>query len=773
VALRRAALVSFGAALVSMLAHALAAAADVSSVVGVLEALRAQGVNVLYSSDLVSPDMKAPPAPADLDPLVRAQQALAAHGLVLRNIGPDRYIVTQAPSRSAESGSPLPAAIPKPVDPVEVSVYASRYDLGGEDLGEPRFLTTTQIEQVPGSQDDVLRAVRVIPGVASNLSTRPYIRGSFVDDILVQFDGVPLADPFHLKNFQSPISAFDPAAVERIEVYSGGFPVRYGTKSGGVIDIKPRSLSSGYENAVGVSLLAYDAATVGHADDWPIDWLATVRHSVPDVSVKPVNTLDGEPRFLDSLGRLRWHGDDGSAWTLGWLLLDDQISLATEAADEATRASYRDEYAWLAYEGKFGDRVQSRTVLAGTWAERSRTGALDEPALAMEQLQESRRSSSVELRSFWTYTASTTSSWSYGIEATHSSANLRYDRTGRFDDLIAASFGRDPDNTLITRAEPEVATYAGSVAARQRWSSMEAELGLRLDAQHYDNSGLGLQWSPRLNVRYDLAHHWRLYGSWGRFTQAQRVDEWRLEESQIKPDPAALAVHTVLGLAYDDREATRVTVEIYRKRWTEVRPYFDNLLDALSLIPDLQPDRVRIAPRASEAAGLELSVRHSFGRSLEAWAGYSVSRVADDFTSVDDVSRSWDQPQALNLGLAWTAHPWSASAVLGWHSGWPRTRWIWTPATESSPESLLIGTRNQARWGNYFTADVSAAWTRTSPRTELSFWLELTNATDRSNECCVHLVSPTLDGGRSVTQPNSWPSRTVNVGVAWRFHGAP
>ncbi len=151
----------------------------------------------------------------------RAKRALAAHGLVLRPIGGARYAVTQAPEQSAPPPAPVQAAAPPPVQlepQQEVSVYASRYDLRMDDIAEPQLLTQTQIEAVPGSQDDALRAARIIPGIASNLSTRPYIRGSFVDDVLVQFDGVPLADPFHLKNFQSVISAFDPAAVKRIEV---------------------------------------------------------------------------------------------------------------------------------------------------------------------------------------------------------------------------------------------------------------------------------------------------------------------------------------------------------------------------------------------------------------------------------------------------------------------------------------------------------------------------------------------------------------------------
>ena len=54
-----------------------------------------------------------------------------------------------------------------------------------------------------------------------------------------------LLDPFHLKNFQSLISAIDPAAIESIEVFSGGFPVQYGQRSGGVIDITAPTIGAG------------------------------------------------------------------------------------------------------------------------------------------------------------------------------------------------------------------------------------------------------------------------------------------------------------------------------------------------------------------------------------------------------------------------------------------------------------------------------------------------------------------------------------------------
>ena len=738
-----------------------------------LEALRAEGINVIYSSNLVSADMQSPPLPEGLTPLTRAERALAAHRLILREIGPSRYAVVQAPAAAplqppgAVASAPTAAA---PIGPSEVSVYASRYDLRADDIAEPRLLTQTQIEEVPGSQDDALRAVRIIPGVVSNLSTRPYIRGSFVDDVLVQFDGVPLADPFHLKNFQSLVSAFDPAAVKRIEVYSGGFPVSYGTRSGGVIDVEPRSLSSGYEHSFGASLLAYDAATTGRSESLPIDWLATVRHSVPDVVLKPVNGHEGEPVFLDSLGRVRWRNDDGSAWTLGWLLLEDNIDLSTEAQDEQTRAHYRDEYLWIARDQVFSDNLKSRTVISGSWGERSRAGNLDEPGIGVEALDEARHLSSVDLRSLWTWRMDDRTTWNYGIEAAHSQADLRYRRTGSFAPAIAASFDRPADNSLVARAEPEVETYAAFVSARHRWSPLEMELGVRLDGQRYGNTTLRQQFSPRLNLRYDFAPAWRLYGSWGRFTQAQRVDEWRLEDPQVMPDPSAIAIHSIIGVVYQPDDGFHVSLELYQKKWTEVRPYYENLLDSLSLVPDLAPDRIRVAPMASEASGAELTVRRSLSRSLEVWGGFSASLVSDDFASMSDVRRSWDQPRAATLGAGWHRDGWTTSAVFGWHRGWPRTD---IQSSLISPGTLIIDRRNADRWGDYFSADLSVSRTAAFAGGELSTWVEVTNATDRRNACCTHLLAPADGSAIPGAESNSWLPRMINVGFTWRFRKRP
>jgi outer membrane receptor protein involved in Fe transport len=717
----------------------------------VLQELRRSGVDVIYSSELVPSNLLAPPARADASLLERARDALAANGLALRALGPKTYVVMR-------SSSPPPPVAPDSDEPLdEVSVYASRYAIEGG-LAEPHELSPTDIERVPGSHDDALRALRSLPGIASNASARPYIRGSLSEDVLVRYDGIGLLDPFHFKNFQSLISAIDPAAIERIEVFSGGFPVRYGTRSGGVIDIAAPSYDSGHEYRASLSLLSAGVSSLGRSERWPVEWLGAIRRSTLD-QLDLVEDGFGKPEFSDTIGRLRWVTEQGS-WTAGWLLLDDRLELGVIDDEETAVARYRDEYVWLARNHKFDDALHMRASLVITSAERGREGTLLRPGVASGELDETRSFNGVELANDWIFKRSDRSTYTFGGGLAATRADYRYRRHSEFSPEIAALFGRGLTEDLQFAVRPEVVTFALYGANRREWSNFEAELGLRLDAQHYQAGGNHTQVSPRLNLRYDFSKPLRLYASVGRFTQAQHVEEWRVEEAQQAADSAQVSIHSILGLEYDTTDGARIGIEAYSKRWTTAAPYFDNALDPFALLPDLTPDRLRVVPLASEATGLELSVRKPISEALTGWGTLTWSRVADDFRGGGDVLRSWDQPLSLTAGLAWKGSSASLSALAGWHRGWPRTPLALTP--------LALEQRNSDRWGDFYTLDLRGSWTWTFASGDFSVVLDLTNSTNRRNECCV-VLEMEENPPRLEAEVDSWLPALINIGFTYRW----
>jgi outer membrane receptor protein involved in Fe transport len=721
-----------------------------------LQDLESRGIQVIYSSSLVPPDLQAPDAPASADPISSARSALAHHGLELRQIGVNRFVVAKAVATA-------PPDVEEEMQ--EISVYASRYAIDGNPVVGPLSMRGAEIESIPGAHDDAMRALRALPGMATNLSARPYIRGSLSEDVLVRYDGITLLDPYHLKNFQSLVSAIDPAAVDGIEVFSGGFPVNYGTRSGGVINISAPSASTGYENRIAASLISAGISSIGSADKLPLEWFGAIRRSTLDF-LEPVEEELGTPRFSDTLGRLRWNTERG-AWTLGWLVLDDQLELGLPRDNEIAEARYRDEYFWLARDHRFNGSWRTRFAAVVTAAERERSGSLNIPGIADGTLDSSQEFQRFEVTNDWTYSPDGSSSYSFGAAVSGSRADYAHAREVSFNPEIAGAFGRSPTDSALLAVSPEVLYASFYAAHRRQWARFESEIGVRLDAQDYEGLGEHAQVSPRLNVRYDFSERTRAYASLGRFTQAQHVEEWRVEEGQVRSDPAQTSIHSILGLTHESAVDLKWSIEAYVKRWTRVAPYYDNLLDPLSLLPELNPDRVRIAPRESEASGLELNVRAPIGENWSGWGSLSWSRVADEFDD-RDVLRSWDQSVSANAGITWKRSRLSISALAGWHRGWPRTLYELTSPIGTLPGSLQLDGRNRGRWSDYYTLDLRGAWVWPIRGGELTTTLELTNSMNRFNPCCATLEGA-FPGEALRVGTDSWLPLVVNLGFVYRW----
>lgn len=737
------------------------------SLADLLRSLAASGYDILYSSDLVSADLMVPETLHETDPLGRAREALAAHHLTLRSDGQKRFVVTKS-TRVGPAQKPDAPVVPEEhLD--EVAVFASRYVFEDQASTVQSSFGHDDLEQMPGAQGDAMRAIRTVPGLADNLSSRPYVRGAFLEDVLVRFDGIPMVDPFHFKNFQNLVSAFDPATVERMDVYTGGFPVKFGTRSAAAFDIAPREVASGYEHRAGANLLSYDASTVGRLDDWPVEWLATARHSTQKIVLQPTGGDTGEPSYFDALGRLRWQVDPALALIGGWLLLDDEVSSsADDSGTEQAVAHDRDMYGWLAAEWSPSGSVHSRSSLAVANSERTLVGDLNLRGAATGSLDERREISTVDLRTDWTYVQTESLMWNVGAETTFETADLNFARTERLDPALAASLERPADVTLANAQSPSSIVLGTYASLRRHWRRVEIEVGLRADYQDYRGLGTHSQLSPRVNLRFDPTLDWHLYGSWGNFRQAQRVDEWRSENGQTAPDPATHVVELIGGVAHDAGATTHWRLEAYYNHWRTVHPYLDNELNRLSLIPELGIDRVLIAPRGGNSTGVELSLRQSIGTAWVAAGSYTLSRSADDLGS-QDVLRSWDQTHAFNAEITWKRGLSSASFVVGWHSGWPKTPISYVPASGGLPASLEIGARNSARWGSYLSADMRLARTVPLKWGDVLLWADATNVSNRDNECCNLFGQVDAAGNLLPPSTANWFPRVLNVGFEWRL----
>jgi hypothetical protein len=535
-----------------------------------------------------------------------------------------------------------------------------------------------------------------------------------------------------------------------------------------VLDLSARSIDAGQEYLLGASRLSNDVATVGRAHRWPIEWLATLRVSSDNSVLQPIDGEQGEPAFLDALGRVRWQAGSASALTVGWLALDDKVQLDSDSGDEHAQVRSREWTGWLSWDYGPTPALNAHTSLAITRSQRSRQGSLNLPGVASGSLDERRDFSLADLRTEWTYAPDSVLTWTAGAELGLERADLMFSQHAQYAGPVATSFGIPTTRNVESDQAPRSFTSGLYASGRRQWQAFEIEVGTRLDRQSYRGFDTRTQISPRLNLRFDPAPAWHLYGSWGEFVQPQRIDEWRSEENQATPDPASRVTHLIAGVAHDPFNGVHWKIEAYRNHWFVISPYFDNTLDAVSLGSELEPDRVRIAPVDAEANGIEFSARAQINAHYSAWAIYTLSQANDDLLG-QDTPRSWDQRHAASFGLAWTQARTSASLLAGWHSGWPRTPLTQVPTTPTATAYFLVGARNTARWGSYFSADLRI--TRTVPLThgELSVWLDATNVSDRANECCTDLGSANFMTGMAVPEVNYWLPRVIDVGFSWQL----
>jgi hypothetical protein len=95
-------------------------------------------------------------------------------------------------------------------------------------------LSRAEVRQIPGTFGDPFRAIEVMPGVTPIVSGLPFffVRGAPPGDVGYFLDGIRVPLLFHVGVGPSVVH---PALIERVDLYPGGYPARFGRFSGGIV----------------------------------------------------------------------------------------------------------------------------------------------------------------------------------------------------------------------------------------------------------------------------------------------------------------------------------------------------------------------------------------------------------------------------------------------------------------------------------------------------------------------------------------------------------
>jgi hypothetical protein len=133
----------------------------------------------------------------------------------------------EPPPASKEARAP--AARPAVEAPLELDVLGER-----PEPSRSASLSRAEVRELPGAFGDPFRAIEALPGVTPIVSGLPFffIRGAPPGNAGYFLDGVRVPLLFHVGIGPSVVH---PALIERVDLYPGGYPARFGRYAGGIV----------------------------------------------------------------------------------------------------------------------------------------------------------------------------------------------------------------------------------------------------------------------------------------------------------------------------------------------------------------------------------------------------------------------------------------------------------------------------------------------------------------------------------------------------------
>ena len=709
-------------------------------------------LNVFSSTRLLPRRMTvhAVPVPDAPDP-TQIRQLLEPHGLTLVMTGTRTgYVARLDPPRDRPPGTVSPAVeVPPYIE--EVVVYAP---FRIERTTRPQSFERQQLDLIPSIGGDTLRALRFLPSVtADGPSAMHRFRGGDSNEVLYRLDGVVQYAPFHFADAHSLFTAVNPNVVDSADVYISGFPSRFGSRMGGVIDLHLVEPTRVLHGTLDVSALAAAADARGYAGNWA--WLASARVSLlGDVLDAVRNTGEslGIPRFDDELARLSW-SDVSNEAVFGVFRAGEEIDVERESTGERANASFHRLDLWSRWQHDFDERLRMTWQVSHFTADGTRAGTTERGEEANGRLTERRSFRIATLDNRWRWTprpdTEVIAGWAYLKHHADFSASLQVEYTAIGRPVRNAA---EASRRLAFHRSGFSAHGFGSVT-RTLTARLTGTVGARLDI-HEIAEVQNDEWSARIALAFDATPAWQIDLDIGRYGQPQFLNEIQIDEGRTELDPPQHADQISVAVALSATSRLTIRTDLYARRIGEAWPRFDNLYNRFVLLPELGEDRYLIEPQDVRSRGLEIAA--SYGGDRFSWKLAYARTTAEERIAGEWHDRSWDQPHSVKMQLAWSGVAWRFALHATHRSGWPITPLV-------TRHAQLPAAYNTARLARYGSLDVHAARIFATRRGVFVVYGDITNATNRRN-VIGHLYDAELSRRDALSLPI-----VPSMGIRWKW----
>ena len=627
-------------------------------------------------------------------------------------------------------------------------------------------ITPENVRNIP-SPFKGFQSLTALPGVASNneMSNQYSVHGGGFNENLIFINGFEVYMPFRPRQGeQEGLGLLNPELAERITLYTGGFPARYGGKLSSALDVRygiPRNQS--LEGTASVSLLDADVSL--GASHGALGWSLGIRKARAQHFFS-TQELKGKyrPDYTDVQGVAGYTFAPGhdvevlGIWADHRFRLDPQgrkTYFGMVSADPNVPSDLRSFWIRLngleedGYQTQFGGVRLSNRIFPNVHAEHdfSYFGTTEHEQYDIDgssvvfqvdpgtgnpntgtghyPIGNSTQSEFADNRvhvDTWTARGR----WMINLDR-HAAEAGWFFRELTFDDRIderTELSGKNLDGEVVRIVVNEISDEA-SLGAKQAGAYLQntadllpqsgrllATVGLRADYFSFNE-----EWtfSPRLSARYRVDELLSLTGSWGTYFQTPTYRELR-----GKPVPG----ESILGALNRDIESQRAVQyvlggEIFipsRRLYVRAEGFFKDLDRLVSY--DIENVRVLysgVNDSRGRTYGFDLRVRGELVPGLESWLNYGYLSAMEDFLPEFESSRTdgvvprpSDQRHTVSLFVqdyipgdpTWKVH---LRGLFG--SGLP-----YTPPVPGEPVggfvSQIPGERHSARYPEYRRVDM-------------------------------------------------------------------
>jgi len=658
-----------------------------------------------------------------------------------------------------------------------ISVQGRRYHISTH--ASKHYITAAETNISAHFADDIFRMIPSLPGVTGNdYSSEFIVRGDEYQNVLVMLDGQQLFRPFHLKDLGGVFSVINNDIVDNLDLSTGGFSSIFGNKMAGVMEVSSLSDTPNNEYSIGASFLNLKANSQGNFSNGEGHWIVSARRGYLDLFFdsaedEEVPTLE----FSDFFAKISFQITPQHQLTAHTLLTNDHLKFDDNYQENdyfiknQLNSSDPSEYLWLTLNSNWTIDINSTTKIAIGKIIENRTGFNLDPSEINVWVKDYSKFKFFDLSQQWSVLHSNNSTWNLGVGALSNSIQYNY-HSYRY---LFDAYQKVPELTRYFLNKFKGEKYHAYINHKYRlFNNLLTETGIRWDKQNdlgFDES----QISPRASMAYLLSQDAKFRLSWGLYFQPEELFDLQVSDGEKNFNKPQKAEHRILSYQHILPKGIHLGVEVYQKLISDPLVRYENVFDSLVPFPESNVDRIKISPEKSTMKGLEISLNQEVNYKLSWSANYTYSKTQDIIDGVK-VNRSWDQRHAVNAKLNYLfENGWQSNIALTYHSGWPTTLAHGITNRLPTGEYQLqktIGKRNTENLNDYFRLDLRFSKSIQFDNSELNYFVEIFNLTDRKNECCVLSNNFSINGDGTVEvvqEKETWAGIVPSAGILWRF----